>query len=633
MGEVGRLGRYLLLEETSRGKYGVLYRARDTRDNQPMAVLVLYKEPWDSTDQVERLKRIAHEASRLTHAHIVQIRTVGIENETHFIASVPIEGRTLASALPELTFDEKLRYFEQIVQAVGHAHGQGVAHLALEPQNVLLTADRRAVLTGFGMHDGPLYKSPEQISEQTPDLRSDVWALGALLYQMLTDSPPFEGTQREVVPAILRGRPAAPRTRADVPRPLELICLKALSKEPSRRYPSAAAMAEELTRWRCGAPVKAARASARRRVVVTAVLLLIVGLWGQQQQRGLRSAEPGPLSPVPARLEAKAGAGDHQRASRQRDPIKRQPPTGPTEAPVDRNPVRPTDPRDLADLQQRAALRLQQGRIRDALADHSRLIELSPERAQQYVARGRAHLRNLDPQQALADFNQAVFLAPELAAARLARADLLLGQGQLELALADYSRAIDLAPRAPAPLIGRATARHQLQQLAGALDDYTGALALAPRNQRARLGRARVRRALRDFPGAIADISQAIWQQPDDATLIHDRGMLQIESGDLNGAIADFTRAIQLDPRHVPSWLNRGDAYFNLGEYRLALVNFEWAVEHAPGFWQSWAGCGAALARLGQKSRALQMLRHAVDIAPEEAKADLGAMIHEVEQL
>ncbi len=282
-GEEGpsRLERYELVREIGRGGMGLVYQAIDP-DLRRMVALKVLRFP-DSEETVQRLLREARLAAQLSHPHIVRVHEVGQTSDNrgqpvHFIAMDYIEGRTLSEALPELSLDQRIEIMTQITDAMGHAHAQGVVHRDLKPANVMLTPDQRAIVTDFGLARGEAdsiqltrsdqvmgtvaYMSPEQVQGQQDciDARADVWALGVMLYEILSDAKPFEGvTTAETYQRIIHTEPLSPGPGAagSAGRELETICLKALEKLPGRRYPTAAEMSADLRRWKRGEPIHA----------------------------------------------------------------------------------------------------------------------------------------------------------------------------------------------------------------------------------------------------------------------------------------------------------------------------------------------------------------------------------------
>ncbi len=312
------ISRYELVREIARGGMGVVYEAIDPDLKRRVALKVL-KDSDSKSDHVTRLNREAHLAARLSHPNIIPIHEVGATQDAndpqplHFIAMDYVEGETLADAMPRLGLQDRMDILGLICDAVGYAHGQGVIHRDLKPANILLTKDDRPIVTDFGLArdnedtsnltvSGAVmgtshYMAPEQVLGRVKQIgeRCDVWALGVIMYEMLCDRRPFEGTtQAEVYHGILRVDPPAPRGEKRADRDLETICLKALEKEALRRYATGRSICEELQRWRDGDPILARPPSTLYRlqklikrhpwfisgVILSIVLIALGGWWG-----------------------------------------------------------------------------------------------------------------------------------------------------------------------------------------------------------------------------------------------------------------------------------------------------------------------------------------------------------------
>ncbi len=282
----GQLGKYQIVRELASGGMGVVYEGYDP-DLKRRVALKLIKGFCDE-EGIARLRREAQLAASLSHPNIIQIYDVGVAEDEqsewppHYIAMEYISLETLQHQLPRLELSDRLRLLERVADAMGQAHAAGIVHRDLKPANILIADDGRPVVTDFGLarleaatrmtRSGAIigtlpYMSPEQVRGAIDeiDARTDVWALGVILYQMLSERLPFDGeTEVEFIHAILQTEP--PRIDRAVPADLRAICLRALEKRPAARYPDGAALAAELTRWHAGRPVAARAPSAFHRL-------------------------------------------------------------------------------------------------------------------------------------------------------------------------------------------------------------------------------------------------------------------------------------------------------------------------------------------------------------------------------
>lgn len=274
-----RLGDYLLERQIAHGGMGVVYRARQLSLDRTVAVKLLLLGRYSSADSIARFRREAQSAAALRHPNIVAIHDVGEHQGQSFLAMEYLPGGSLADVLRggPLPFERAARYAHAIAQAIHHAHGQGVLHRDLKPSNVLIGDHGEVRVTDFGLAkklDGtndltltgqmvgtPNYLSPEAAAGRNEEVGplSDVYAIGAVLYECLTGRPPFLAPSlSETLIHIRDTDPVAPRAlNPAVPRDLETIALKCLEKSPARRYASAEALAADLDRWLRQEPIQA----------------------------------------------------------------------------------------------------------------------------------------------------------------------------------------------------------------------------------------------------------------------------------------------------------------------------------------------------------------------------------------
>jgi serine/threonine protein kinase/WD40 repeat protein len=277
--KVRYFGDYELLEEIARGGMGVVYKARQVSLGRLVAVKMLIFGPSASPDFIKRFRAEASAAASLQHPNIVAVHEVGVHQRQHYLVMDLINGPPLSRLIAHqpLPQAQAAAYLKTVAEAIHYAHEHGILHRDLKPSNVLIDETDQARVTDFGLAkriDGqssltitgqvmgsPNYMSPEQAAadHQNVTRRSDVYGLGGMLYHLLTGRPPFQaGTISEAVHQVLNVDPVAPRLlNPSVSLDLETICLKCLEKEPSRRYATAAAVAEELGRFLRGEPIQA----------------------------------------------------------------------------------------------------------------------------------------------------------------------------------------------------------------------------------------------------------------------------------------------------------------------------------------------------------------------------------------
>jgi eukaryotic-like serine/threonine-protein kinase len=267
-------GPYELLREIGRGGMGVVYQARQKGLDRSVAVKMILANHLATPELVRRFQAEAKAAARLRHSNIVHIHDVGQLDGQDFFAMEYIEGPSLAERILDgpVDFPTTVRLMATVARAVEHLHQQGIVHRDLKPSNILLDADGQPYVTDFGLAKvfavggdmtatgviagTPSYMAPEQASGRRTRVSpaTDIYSLGAILYELLTGAPPFRAeTPLDTLMEVLSGDPVMPRTiNPHVPRGLELICLKCLEKEPEKRYASAAELADDLDRFARG---------------------------------------------------------------------------------------------------------------------------------------------------------------------------------------------------------------------------------------------------------------------------------------------------------------------------------------------------------------------------------------------
>jgi WD40 repeat protein len=301
-------GDYELLELIGEGGMGVVYRARQISLDREVAVKLLAAGPWASAEFVERFRREAQNAARMQHPNIVAIFEVGTAEDLQFFSMRLVRGESLAALLRRdrvLAPQRAAQLLRTIAEAVDYAHRLGVLHLDLKPANVLMDETGIPHVADFGLarrldqdaaaendevSGTPSYMAPEQaVTRGQITCATDIWGLGAVLYELVCGKPPFLGsTPQGTLQLVVGGTVESPRRhRADLPRDLEAIVLKCMSRDVTQRYASGRALADDLTRFIEGREVRArplnrlqrtARWARREPKFATAALLAALAL-------------------------------------------------------------------------------------------------------------------------------------------------------------------------------------------------------------------------------------------------------------------------------------------------------------------------------------------------------------------
>src|SRR5437899_3188539 len=276
---LGELGDYELLEEVGRGGQGVVFRARQKSLNRTVALKVISLGQWASKAHLKRFRLEAEAAARLEYPGIVPIHEVGERDGQCYFSMKFIEGGQLDEVVRRepMPIRRAVELIANVARTVHYAHEHGILHRDIKPGNILLDQKGEPHLTDFGLArlvesessvthtlevlGTPSYMAPEQAVGNNAAIGSvtDIYGLGAVLYQLLTGQPPFAGgTTYETIRLLLNTEPRPPRLlNPKIDRDLSTICLKCLEKDPNRRYSSALALAEDLERWLRHQPIRA----------------------------------------------------------------------------------------------------------------------------------------------------------------------------------------------------------------------------------------------------------------------------------------------------------------------------------------------------------------------------------------
>ncbi|MFT8888536.1 MAG: Stk1 family PASTA domain-containing Ser/Thr kinase [Ethanoligenens sp.] len=263
-------GRYAIQEVIGVGGMAIVYKAYDEIDDRVVAVKVLKDEYLSNDDFKRRFKNESKAIAMLSHPNIVQVYDVSLDERLQYIVMEYVDGITLKEYIDQqhvLTWKEAVHFTMQILRALQHAHEKGIIHRDIKPQNIMMLEDGTIKVADFGiarmvdsetrtMTDKAIgsvhYISPEQASGSRTDEKSDIYSLGVMLYEMLTGKLPFESDNAVSVAIMqMQTKPRRPRDlNPDIPEGLEEITLRAMQKEPSSRYASAAIMMADINAFK-----------------------------------------------------------------------------------------------------------------------------------------------------------------------------------------------------------------------------------------------------------------------------------------------------------------------------------------------------------------------------------------------
>jgi serine/threonine protein kinase len=300
-------GRYQIFDELGKGSMGIVYRAHDPQIDRLVALKVLRQDKVTSEDFVQRFLQESKAIGRLSHPNIVTVYDAGQDHSTIFIAMELLKGKPLSefSDNREMRLQEIVNIGVQVAEALDYAHGQGIVHRDIKPPNIILTSEGQVKITDFGIAHiedphapqqtqagdilgTPFYMSPEQVSGQPVDGRSDLFSLGVILYELYTGNKPFTGSNISAIfNTIMQDIPAKPAEMDSPVSPmLSSIIMTSLNKAPEKRYQTGDEMATALKNClqRRKSDTRTFPATAKiiktPRILVTALVVLICLIGG-----------------------------------------------------------------------------------------------------------------------------------------------------------------------------------------------------------------------------------------------------------------------------------------------------------------------------------------------------------------
>jgi tetratricopeptide (TPR) repeat protein len=628
------LGKYRLTDRLGRGGMAEVYRAYQPNLERDVAIKVMHGYLAEDEGFVGRFKREARAVATLRHPHIVQVYDFDIEDDIYYMVMEYIAGETLKARLKRLnaegrrmTLAEVARIFRALCEALGYAHGEGRIHRDIKPANIMFDGER-LVLTDFGiasivggtrytatgaMVGTPAYMSPEQGQGEPGDVRSDVYSLGVILYEMVTGQVPYDAdTPLAIVLKHLNEPLPLPRkVSADVPPAVERVILRALAKSPDDRYQSAGELTDALdaavqrtempTEVPLGpvepvmeaaapAPVPVPPPVARQRPwgligvaalivvgLIAVVAILLPNLTTDAELTSLPAAvTPTPTAVTPTSTPLSEATVHYEAGVTAFEEWELE------EAIRELSQAIETDPGFAGAYYQRGASYYRNGQHAEAEADLTQAIALQPDLAEAYFVRGLLYLDQARGQEALEDLSTAIELQPDQAEAYYRRAqacDWYVHDCDSDRVLADIARTIELAPDFVEAWIFRGELYLWEEEYDLALSDLIQAVELAPDDGYAWEYLGHTYYMLGEYGQAIASYGEALGLDPTDLDLYYYRGATSLRIGQFDIAIEDLDKVLLLEPEHSGAHYGRGRAYVALGRYEEAIADFTEAMK------------------------------------------------------
>ena len=689
-----RIGRYAWIKELGRGGMGVVHRCYDPQLHRHVAIKMILEAGMANEEGLARFHHEARAVAKLHHPGIVALHEVGEHQGSPYLVMDFVEGQSFEAFLiqEKPTTRRIVEIVREVALALHHAHQSGIVHRDVKPQNVMVDPQGKPHVMDFGLardtsiHQQltktgqilgtPVYMAPEQITGRGIGPCTDIYALGSMLYRALVGKPPFLSSEpASLYKQILMDEPKLLR-RLDttISADLETITLKCLEKEPSRRYPSATEVADEIQRFLDGQAIlarpisrseRALRWARRNRTASAALASVVVVVAGATavviEQAAMARQEKVQLQEDAVRREERAKIQAEQDATRKEKERAHQD--------------------YLKELRWDVAAVLDGVRAGTLLEDSSdaefakaRLLKHRNTETVRLLCHELDELSNHLAEKQVMSHQQELFLhflcevlwnlgIPEAAVPALGRyliteyslpedrvgqlravpagkalcflggeeADSLLLDAKLGFKRTDsfwrqvqpYYKRTGITPEFEAETAQgygqRALTRMDKGDLDGAIADNTRAINIDPYYTDAWINRGIARRANDDINGALADFAQAIKINPNDPKAWYNQAYARQAKRDLDGAISDFTRAIEIDSNVARIWSSRGLVRYYKGDTNGALADTTRAIKIDPKFAIAWINRGIIRQAKGDFVRAIADFSQAIKLTPSQA--------------
>ncbi len=596
------IGNYELIREIARGGMGVVYEAKNMDTQKIVALKTIIAGEAAASADIERFQREAQLAKELNHPNIVKVLDVGKDDNIHYFTMDYIEGVSLAGYIKKnrLPVRKSVKLFLQICDGLGYAHSKGIIHRDIKPGNILIDTNGKPLLTDFGLarqQDGkdgltisgvalgtPAYMPVEQAEGKVRDIdiRSDVYSLGAVFYEVLTGRPPFSGTSlAETLQAVITKDPIPlSQLVPGLPLNIEAICMKCLEKEKKRRYPNVKALSRDLERFLKGDSIKARRPMPWERlfkwikqnpfpsgaigVALLVILFSAITIQGIHNQSKEKENVSKKLSKElkSLRLSLKSERQQKNELGSTVEGLKE----------------------ELSSSQIYEGIYwCRKKNYEKSLEIFDKLLEQNPESSKAYYYKALTLIALQKIEMAIELLQKARSLEPEWKDVYIKLSDLYLALQRVNEAIATLSQLLAVGNQDPIVYDNRGTLYVNSNRPKEALLDFNKAISLNPNIDSFYSNRAVAFFKLGDYPRAFLDTKKALSINPRNSNAYNIRGIIFRDEKKYDYAILDLSKAIRYS-NSLEYRLNRIITYMNLGQYSNALKDLLYCRDRNPGF-------------------------------------------------
>ncbi|BBM82595.1 serine/threonine-protein kinase [Candidatus Uabimicrobium amorphum] len=645
---------YHVLQELGRGGMGAVYKVYDPRSERPVALKILLSSGGRS--EIGRFLQEAKTLAKLDHPNIVKVYEVGDHDNLYYTMEYLV-GHDLSfytESQNHLSPNVVADIFCQIANAVHGIHEEGIVHRDIKPANIVLTKDNHPKLMDFGLIkkkqsdrqfscSGQVigtayYMSPEQINGQKIGKRSDIYSIGATMYEVLTGTLPFYSpVYATVAYKITKEDPLPPRSiNPQIPTELEAICLQCLQKNPYKRYNDAKSLEQDLRNFLRGDIVSARRytklAAAQtiiRRnkllvssvctifLVIVAAIILYISMYKQYSQTLLRqkqnalSAAKKAFTTLYSIYEINGALKENVQLIQQLNDVFRE---------LEKLDI-------MTDLEKHIDVLMLYGIVCSETEElrskgieiYDKIIEKRPRYAKAYTNRGLIYQKMKDYKRAIRDYNEAIKINNDYKAFTN-RGYIYLNQNNYELAERDFDKAISLNADNGKAYGNKGILYRRQKKYQRALECYAKAIELSPISSNLYSNRGLLHEEMRNFSAAMKDYKSAILHNPKYYGVYCNRGKLYARLGQQESAKEDYLHALKLNPDFYQVHNNLGMVYMKQNNYSKALFHIKKAIELHPKHSNAYANLGVLYQKQGKNKQAIAAWRKAISLGSEHKR-------------